>query len=205
MLSMFFVLPASAAETPDFTPTPISSQGNLRSDCANYPFEKNEEDEASTYSDAAYRFRHEYIIIQTAYGSWRNGVSGGTDVGPSTLTLSQSEAVEESLDLSFTTSVSGEYLNGSSIEASLGVTLGETKSYAIESSFSVPVPQYKRYLIQYRPTYYVYKVIETVYKQEYVIGFGFVETDLFTHTCYVDKFEHWDYTAIDITNSSVLL
>ena len=48
------------------------------------------DEEASTNSDAAYRFRHEYTIVSTSYGEWRPGVRGGTDIGPSELTLNQS-------------------------------------------------------------------------------------------------------------------
>lgn len=197
-LCINFAVPAFAAEV-NVSPTGNQPVEFDALEVDEIHFSESVDDEVSTNSDAAYRFRHEYTIVSTSFGGWRPGVRGGTDIGPSELTLNQSVAVSNGLDLSFTTTVTGEYINGSSIETALGVTFNKSKTYAIETSFTVPVKQYQRILIQYRPMYYTYKVVETYYKQEYVLGFGFVETDLFTHTCYVTKFACWDYTAVDVT------
>lgn len=157
-------------------------------------FSTDEEDTATTYSDSLIRFRHDYEAVETLYGTWRNGASGGSPLTEMTITLNRDD--DTAYNINFTASVSGQYSKGSSIEAALGVSLGRSESYSLGAGASTTVPIGKHYMIQYRPVYVKYKVTETMYRQEYVIGLGFVETDLLTQICYVDVFSNWDFTVI---------
>lgn len=188
-------LPAFAAEADPTTRLNVYRQEcRLPSNQASY-FSTDEEDTATTYSDSVIRFRHEYEAIDTLPGAWRNGASGGSDIAEVTVTLDRSDDTTYNID--FTASVSGQYSRGSSIETTLGVSLGKSKSYSLGAGASVTVPIGEHYMIKYRSIYVKYKVTETMYRQEYVLGFGFVETDLLTQICYVDVFSHWDFTVVD--------
>ena len=47
----------------------------------------------------------------------------------------------------------------------------------------------------YRPMYYIYKVVETKYKERYNEALGGMERYVVeTKTCYVDVFSYWDFT-----------
>jgi len=99
--------------------------------------------------------------------------------------------------LSFTATVNGSYTNGGTIGASLGVTLGKSKSYSLGSGCSVSVPKGEHYLIKYRPIYYKYKVVETEYLEGYILGYGWHRIEVATKTCYVNVFDHWDFTVVE--------
>lgn len=50
-------------------------------------------------------------------------------------------------------------------------------------------------IVDYRPMYYTYKVVETKYKKRYNEALGGMERYVVeTKTCYVDGFAHWDFT-----------
>ena len=83
--------------------------------------------------------------------------------------LSLNYTQDTSYNISFKASVSGGYTNGGTIGSELGVTLGASKSYSLGSGYSVTVPKGSHYLIKYRPMYYTYKVVETKYKERYVM------------------------------------
>jgi len=120
-------------------------------------------------------------LISYNYGGWRNGPSGK---GPGTVTLSNSSGVNRSV----TNTISGSYTKVSDISASLGVTIGVSKTYT--TSYSVTVPSGKRYQIIYRPRYKYYKIVQRKY---YKID-GHSSKTSNTKTCYVKVFANWDYS-----------
>ncbi len=140
-----------------------------------------------------YRYGYKYTKGQLLQGAWRNGVSGGSTIAASVLSMNRSS--DTSYNVSFTASVSGSYSSGYNIGADLGVTLGKSRNYSLGSGYTVTVPKGKHYLIQYRPVYYKYTVVETKYMEQYVPGVGLRSWPVGSKTCYVDVFSHWDYRA----------
>lgn len=139
-------------------------------------------------------YGYDYTRGSVIYGSWRNGISGGSSL--QNITLNFNYSYDTSYNTSFTASVSGSYTNGGTIGGNLGVTLGKSKSYSLGSGISVVVPKGSRYLIKYRPVYYRYKVVETKYMEAYLPGYGWDRHVVGTKTCYVNVFSHWDFTAV---------
>lgn len=111
-------------------------------------------------------------------GGWRKGPSGK---GKATLTATNSNTTSRSV----TSTISGDYPIGKGkIGASLGVTIGESKTYGV--SYSRVIPQGKREQIIYRPVYKVTKVKQRLY----VAG----TKSSTTKTATVKTFSHWDYS-----------
>lgn len=131
------------------------------------------------------------------YGSWRNGVSGGSNLDAQVIYLDH--GYDNTLDISFPATVTGEYTlaNGTTIGLELGVTLGASKNYSFGSGTTITVPKGCHWLIRYRPTYYVWKVTEKTYQEVYRSGYLLSRHLISTKISYVDVFEHWDYGAID--------
>lgn len=114
----------------------------------------------------------------TSYGAWRNGPSGK---GKAKLSATNSNTTNRS----FSSSISGDYPIGTKkIGASLGITIGESKTYGV--SYSIDIPAGKRQQIIFRPAYKSTKVVQ----REYIAG---VKTKT-TKTAIVKTFSHWDYS-----------
>ncbi len=109
---------------------------------------------------------------------------GPSGKGPGTITLSNAKGY----NFNVTNTISGSYTSVGAIASSLGVTIGKSKTYS--TSYSVKVPNGKRYQIIYRPQFKVYKVIETEY---YRID-GYDTKTGRTKTSYVSVFSNWDYS-----------
>lgn len=156
----------------------------------------------STTSNYVTVYGFTYTKGSVKYGSWRNGVSGGSDIADITLTFDK--GYDESYNISFTATVTGEYswTNKKTIGGELGVTLGSSKTYSLASGVSVTVPMGKNYLVKYRPVYYTYTVVETTYQEAYITGYGWHRFVVDEKTCYVDVFSHWDFTVVDPSSSS---
>lgn len=142
-------------------------------------------------------YENEYNMGSTVmYGGWRNGVSGGSDY--TEVNLSFNRTYDTSYDIAFTASVSGEYTpaNANTIGLELNVTLGASKGYSLGSGISADVPIGERYLIVYRPAYYICEVVETTYKEVYRDGYLLNRYDYDTKVCYVNVFSHWDFDVV---------
>lgn len=114
----------------------------------------------------------------TSYGSWRDGPSGK---GKATLAATNSNTISRSVS----SSISGNYPIGKDkIGVSLGITIGESKTYGV--SYSISIPAGKRQQIIFRPVYKSTKVVQ----REYISG---VKTST-TKTATVKTFSHWDYS-----------
>ena len=144
-------------------------------------------------------YRNYYNPGPLKYGTWRNGVSGGSPLEDTVLHFNNATSV--GYDLSFTTTFSGEYTisNAAKIALDLGVTLNATKTYELGSGYDHPVPKGKRYRILYRPAYYRYTVTEIEYWEAFING-SWQSFEMGQKISYVNVFSHWDYTGIDITN-----
>lgn len=60
-----------------------------------------------------------------------------------------------------------------------------------------PLSNYPSKRCTYRPMYYIYKVVETKYKERYNEALGGMERYVVeTKTCYVDVFSYWDFTHV---------
>lgn len=113
-----------------------------------------------------------------SYGSWRNGPSGK---GKATLNCTNSNTSNRSVS----SSISGSSPVGANkIGASLGITIGQSKTYSV--GYSIEIPAGKRRQIIFRP---VYK-LTNVKQREYVAG---VKTSNIK-TATVKTFSHWDYS-----------
>ena len=146
-------------------------------------------------SDFIIVYDYKYDKGSLKHGAWRNGTSGGSTTSQANLSLNYSN--NESYNISFTAAVSGSYTNGGTIGSQLGVTLGKTETHSLGSGYSVTVPKNSHYLIQYRPMYYRYTVVETKYMERYNIGLGRMERyAIGEKICYVNVFSHWDFTHI---------
>lgn len=116
--------------------------------------------------------------VSTHYGSFRDGPSGR---GPGTITLTSSSTVNRS----FTNGITGSFPMGkANIGASIGVTIGEAKTYG--TSYSITVPSGYRRQIIFRPKYKKYKVVQAYYAKGSPTGK--------TATAYVTIFSNWDYS-----------
>ena len=114
----------------------------------------------------------------TSYGAWRNGPSGK---GKPTLSATNSNTSSRSVS----SSISGSYpIGADKIGASLGITIGQSKTYGV--SYSINIPAGKRQQIIFRPVYKSTKVVQ----REYISG---VKTKT-TKTATVKTFSHWDYS-----------
>lgn len=114
-----------------------------------------------------------------SYGGWRNGPSGK---GKARLTASNSNTTNRSV----TATISGDYPVGKGkIGSSLGVSIGESKSYGV--SYSIEIPAGKRQQIIFRPVYKSVKVKQRLYL------LPAVKTDQIK-TATVKYFSHWDYS-----------
>ena len=139
----------------------------------------------------------EYIEgATTYYGAWRDGVSGGS--GITDIEIYFNYQYDESYNIDFTASVSGEYslINHFTIGGELGVSLGKASSYSFGSGATILVPKDCHYLIRYRPTYKKWTVIEKTYIEVYQNGYLLSRHLAETKTCVVDVFSYWDYTAV---------
>lgn len=113
-----------------------------------------------------------------SYGGWRNGPSGK---GAARLSVSNSNTTNRSV----TSSISGDMPVGKKkIGASLGITIGESKTFGV--SYSIDIPKNKRQQIIFRPVYKVTKV-----KQRYYVSGSKTNT---VKTATVKSFSHWDYS-----------
>lgn len=116
-------------------------------------------------------------VTSHGYNKYRKGPSGR---GPATLTMSKSSSV----NTSFTSTISGDYPIGKGkIGASLGITIGATKTYGV--TYSVKIPKKKKKQIIFRPRYKVY----TVKQRTYANG----QPTYKYKTAKVKAFENWDY------------
>ncbi|MFD2306461.1 hypothetical protein [Enterococcus termitis] len=114
----------------------------------------------------------------TSYGPWRNGPSGK---GKATLSANNSNTSSRSVS----SSISGDYPIGKGkIGASLGITIGQSKTYGV--SYSRAIPAGKREQIIFRPVYKLTKVKQ----RKYLAG---TKTNT-TQTATVKSFSHWDYS-----------
>ena len=114
----------------------------------------------------------------TEKGAWRNGPSGK---GKATLNATNSNTSNRSV----TSTISGNFpKKKKAIGASLGITIGESKTYSV--GYSIEIPQGKRRQIIFRPIYKKTKVVQ----REYIGG---VKTKN-TKTAVVKSFSHWDYS-----------
>lgn len=112
------------------------------------------------------------------YGGWRNGPSGK---GAARLSATNSNTTNRSV----TSSISGDAPIGKGkIGTSLGITIGESKSFGV--SYSIDIPKNKRQQIIFRPVYKVTKV-----KQRYYVAGTKTST---VKTATVKSFSHWDYS-----------
>lgn len=123
-----------------------------------------------------------YKITKTElYGrGWGSFRQGPTGKGPATLGINQSTT----LNRQFTNTISGDYPIGKGkIGASLGVTIGEAKTYG--TSYTITIEDGKKKTIQFRPEYEVYRVTQRLYKNG-------IATDIYKHAL-VTVFVDWDY------------
>ncbi|MBO0467689.1 hypothetical protein [Enterococcus plantarum] len=114
----------------------------------------------------------------TSYGPWRKGPSGK---GKATLSANNSNTSSRSVS----SSISGDYPIGKGkIGASLGITIGQSKTYGV--SYSRLIPAGKREQIIFRPVYKLTKIKQ----RKYLAG---TKTNT-TQTAMVKSFSHWDYS-----------
>lgn len=201
-ISLLCVLPASASETSDnyeyieFPQEIYLPNDGIEHFSTEYrtPSLNSNNEGYTTYSNFITVYGFDYTKGPIKYGAWRNGASGGSNTSDMTITFDCKS--DKSYNISFTASVSGSYTpgNGATIGNALGVNLGFSKTYTLGAGSSVPVPKGEHYLIQYRPVYYTYTVVETTYKEWPLLNYRYVEC---TRTCYVDVFSHWDFTVVD--------
>lgn len=112
------------------------------------------------------------------YGGWREGPSGK---GKATLTANNSNTTNRSA----TATISGDYPIGKGkIGSSLGISIGESKSYGV--SYSIQIPAGKRQQIIFSPVYKTTKVKQRMY----AMG---IKSDT-VKTATVKTFSHWDYS-----------
>ncbi|MCA5013633.1 MULTISPECIES: hypothetical protein [unclassified Enterococcus] len=112
------------------------------------------------------------------YGPWRNGPSGK---GKATLSATNSNTSNRSVSAS----ISGDYPIGKGkIGSSVGVTIGESKTYGV--SYSRVIPAGKKEQIIFRPVYKMTKVKQ----RQYVAG---AKTNT-VKTATVKSFSHWEYS-----------
>lgn len=117
------------------------------------------------------------------FGAWRDGPTG---TGPASLDINQSKQINRT----FTNTITGDYSIGKAkISTTLGVTIGETKTYG--TSYRVPIAQNETKTIIYRPKIRTYKVVSTYFR--YPMGTTGNPVALKTETSYVDTFVDWDY------------
>lgn len=134
----------------------------------------------------------EKSIESYEYGDWRDGPSGH---GPGTLALNKTN--QESYSISFTNTISGDFHSKSRIEASLGITIGKSKSHGTSWTIDVGEGEWKR--IIFRPYCAKYKVVETQYWKQYFPGSGWISWPTgTTKTSYVISFVDWDYSSEDV-------
>lgn len=116
-------------------------------------------------------------VVGRGMDAFRNGPSG---TGPATLGINQSDTINRT----YTNTISGKFPIGKGeIAASLGVTIGEAKTYG--TSYSIPVEAGKRKMIIYAPEYVLYEVTQRLYKNG-------IATDNY-ETAQVKVFESWYY------------
>lgn len=137
----------------------------------------------------------EYDKSSLKYGSWINGVSGGSTITEMPLVFNYTH--DTTYNISFTASVTGSYtsINKNTIGSTLGVTLGASTRYSLGVGTSCTVPKGQHYTIKYRPAYYTYTVTEIKYSEAYITGYGWHRLELGRQTSYVDVFSHWDFTV----------
>jgi len=198
LLLLFFftgAIPSQAAELS--SPSEIVYEVNLPFDGASTYYEEVRVEEEDNKSRTTYVtvYGFEYARSGLKFGSWRNGVSGGSQITDMPLIFNHTYDI--SYNISFTTSVSGSYtsINKNTIGAALGVTLGATEGYSLGVGTSCVVPKGQHYTIKYRPSYYTYTVTEIKYSEAYIIGYGWHRVELGRQTSYVDKFSCWDFTT----------
>lgn len=121
--------------------------------------------------------------VRMDFGSWRDGPSGK---GPANLSINQAT----NLDRSFTASLTGEYPVGKgTIEASLGITIGTSKSYG--TTYDIDIPSDTIRTIIYRPKIDVYEVTQTYYRMNSITG---ELTSMDKKVATVEAFNNWDYS-----------
>lgn len=211
VICVFCFVPASATETdseiefviyPQESYLPYGGSESFHTEYSSNSIDYPTNEAVTTATYIAY-YTLDYTKQSMQYGTWRNGVSGGSDIAD--ITLSFDKGYDASYNINFTATVTGSYTtkNQKTIGAELGVELGETKSYSLGSGVSVTVPAGKHYLIKYRPVYYQYKVVETQYKEAFLPGYGWHRILVGTNTCYVDVFSHWDFTVVNSPSSGM--
>lgn len=92
---------------------------------------------------------------------------------------------------SYTNTITGNYTIGKQkIANSLGVTIGQAKTYG--TSYSISLGNGQRKTIIVRPKIKTYKVISTYYR--YPVGTTGSKKAMKTETSYVKVFNNWDYS-----------
>lgn len=120
--------------------------------------------------------------LGTSYGSWRSGPSA---YGPGgTLTISKSVAASNAISGSYSTKADISLALGFSIGVSFGTTVSST-------SPTLPAGHHE---YRYRERYTQYKVVQTQYTR--LDGKNYPTGK--TQTCYVYKFQNWDFKLFKI-------
>jgi len=115
------------------------------------------------------------------YDGWMEGPSGGSKDNSGTVTLSRAVSVSNS--------ISGSFTSKGDITAAIGFNVSRTDT--VTASYAVTSPKGYKTTIKFRKKYTKYKVVQTQY---YKID-GYSTKTSNTKTCYVKKFESFDYTS----------
>lgn len=116
-----------------------------------------------------------------SYGAWVDGVSGP---GPGTLTLSKTVSVSNTYSGTLTAKVDD-------ITAAVGFSISATNSTT--ASYSIKVPNGKKYKIRYRPVYQMYKATQYTYSTD--VGSSVL---LSTDVIYPKKYAYLEYDYVEI-------
>ncbi len=123
----------------------------------------------------------------STFGDWRIGATG---TGPASLSINDSTSINRS----FTATINGSTKVGeSTLGASLGVTIGQTKTYG--TAYSISIASGERKTIIFRPKIVTYKVTEEITTYTYNSTYNaYMPYSTKTNIVYVNTFDNWDYS-----------
>lgn len=121
-------------------------------------------------------------VVGRGWGDLRNGPTG---TGPGTLSINNSKT----LNRSFTNTITGDYpIGAGKIATSLGVTIGEAKTYG--TTYTITLAKGEKKKIVFQPKYVVYEVTQRMYANG-------IATKVYKKA-QVEVFEDWEYDWVNV-------